>query len=125
MDYADALDRLNPLSIGSVFPTQDAPFRWAGQEVLIPFLSGLFFQQEECCDEVRQGVLIPFLSGLFFQHYGNERTNEQLVLIPFLSGLFFQHSFFRPWATPGVLIPFLSGLFFQLMSGPYTIWYKS
>ncbi len=35
--------------------------------VLIPFLSGLFFQLQKYQNSILIQVLIPFLSGLFFQ----------------------------------------------------------
>ena len=87
---------LNPLSIGSVFPT---------------------FYQERLR---RTGVLIPFLSGLFFQPRWNTSRTGETVLIPFLSGLFFQHELIDAAHELGfVLIPFLSGLFFQRRSAMY------
>ena len=106
---------LNPLSIGSVFPTNSGIDTISGT-VLIPFLSGLFFQLDlKLANGELTEVLIPFLSGLFFQPATQGNMTLWIpVLIPFLSGLFFQRRYSCILCRCDVLIPFLSGLFFQL-----------
>ena len=87
------LDRLNPLSIGSVFPT-----KWKEKEtesilVLIPFLSGLFFQPRMDPSWSLLLCLNPLSIGSVFPTQSPQGLSGVTgVLIPFLSGLFFQLS---------------------------------
>ncbi len=79
---------LNPLSIGSVFPTGTRT-RFARLSVLIPFLSGLFFQRRQEVTGLLGGVLIPFLSGLFFQRRTATNSIHQPRLNPLSIGSVF------------------------------------
>ncbi len=110
---------LNPLSIGSVFPTSGANAILHG-EVLIPFLSGLFFQHRSKESLQQEHSLNPLSIGSVFPTLFVLHDLGPFVLIPFLSGLFFQHRYFFNRCKFVVLIPFLSGLFFQPIGGTAT-----
>ena len=59
-------------------------------------------------------VLIPFLSGLFFQRTGRDGLNQGNGLNPLSIGSVFPtEEPVKITGSSGVLIPFLSGLFFQ------------
>ena len=81
---------LNPLSIGSVFPTYNEP-QTSKVSGLNPLSIGSVFPTQKLNIAKNATVLIPFLSGLFFQPSIGIIFTDGYVLIPFLSGLFFQH----------------------------------
>ena len=58
--------RLNPLSIGSVFPTISGREEWKFSCVLIPFLSGLFFQRYIAAKDGSDVCLNPLSIGSVF-----------------------------------------------------------
>ncbi len=88
------VEGLNPLSIGSVFPTAGWVDADMSMLVLIPFLSGLFFQHiigEKTMFFAM--VLIPFLSGLFFQRPSSGKPQHPLGLNPLSIGSVFPTPF--------------------------------
>ena len=63
------------------------------ENVLIPFLSGLFFQQKTACKTTSRTSLNPLSIGSVFPTATPYHADAMpKVLIPFLSGLFFQPS---------------------------------
>ena len=55
-------------------------------------------------------VLIPFRSGLLWNETAAAPAETFTVLIPFRSGLLWNRRRRQAWQLPGVLIPFRSGL---------------
>ena len=81
---------LNPLSIGSVFPTYQWDGFWHRGKGLNPLSIGSVFPTIMALNnESAEFVLIPFLSGLFFQPEMLHRCREDVSLNPLSIGSVF------------------------------------
>ena len=80
---------LNPLSIGSVFPTSKVINKEEVNHVLIPFLSGLFSQRKSAHHIAPKRGLNPLSIGSVFPTYSRQTKEDSGSLNPLSIGSVF------------------------------------